>query len=92
MAEATTSAASEEKVTTTHITNLSLLCSNASRLICKPCIGNSDTRFQPLVASRSGKFLNRSGRTYQGCLQRGGKGVDLCMTVQISNSIEYTFY
>ena len=67
-----------KKVTTTHITNLPLLCSSASRLqniieyidICKPCIGNSDTRFQPLVASRSGKFLNRSGsyNLYQACM------------------------
>lgn len=27
-----------------------------------PCVGNSDERFHPLIQSRSGKFLNRSGK------------------------------
>ena len=50
--------------------NAPLLVSDVSKLkllldivnASKTCIGNPDTKFQTLVLSRSGKFLNRSGK------------------------------
>lgn len=33
----------------------------------KTCIGNPDIKFQPLIHSRGGKFLNRSGKVTKNC-------------------------